>query len=63
MALSYSVPAQRAVLFVDSEEVDRHGFALANPAWLAVGETVTLLHPCLPLVGVSIVDGEGMSAK
>ena len=28
-----------------------------------VGETVLLLHPPLPLVGVSIVEGEGVSAK
>ena len=26
-----------------------------RPVWLAVGETVILLHPALPLLGVSTV--------
>ena len=30
---------------------------------LAVGKTVILLHPHLPSVGVSIVDGERVPAK
>ena len=31
--------------------------------WIAVGETVILLHPPLPLVGVPNSDGERASAK
>ena len=45
------------------QPVERLGFGDLDPAQIAVGETVLLLHPPLPLLVVSIGMERGVSAK